>query len=450
MLINPRAGIFIILLFIAPCVSASILHLSWNSQHNTGDVQVNIIREFLSKKSETVARFAVSGHEANIDLKNTYECSVILSYKSSELELQVVPGIDYQLELYIDSVSLKFQNIEPKEYQFVSKVYPRLDSFNRVYFDSNARRYKTGAVTAYRALKSKILYSSNGIKKHQLDYLLFYLQFKDFEVSITGLKKEERKKAILEQVNWINEQEIDFTGLTCSEYLNLVFGQFLNMKYGLFVKKYSKETYPAVVFETSAFSNPEVADYFKLYKIHLLNRLNDPLTGKMLIDSIIHSTASIKVKYIGQQAFGNVSSTNAGNAETTEPAADFFLQNIKGGFATLSQYKGKYVILDFWATWCKPCVAGMGKLKEIHTRARGNLELISLSVDEDINTVRHFLSSKEYPWVFLHLGTQSLLREKYKVQAFPTYVLVDQEGRICFRASGLQELKRYLEEKQIL
>lgn len=123
-----------------------------------------------------------------------------------------------------------------------------------------------------------------------------------------------------------------------------------------------------------------------------------------------------------------------------EPAPDFTLATLGGEPATLSAHQGKTVILDFWATWCPPCVFQVPELNKLHEahRAAGDLVVIGIAVDVEGETVVR-------PWAVEHemaytvaIGDEKLAA-RFGALGFPTLVVVAPDGSIDSRHVGLIE-----------
>ena len=118
-------------------------------------------------------------------------------------------------------------------------------------------------------------------------------------------------------------------------------------------------------------------------------------------------------------------------------APDFTVRTLSGDTLTLADLKGKFVVLDFWATWCPPCVASVGELKDLTKKySRDRLVLVSISADEDEAKWRTFVASKGMNWEHFW-DRDRQLQKGYGVRGFPTYILIDPEGIIRERIVGL-------------
>jgi len=103
----------------------------------------------------------------------------------------------------------------------------------------------------------------------------------------------------------------------------------------------------------------------------------------------------------------------------------------------LSAYRGKVVLLDFWATWCKPCHAAIPTLRKLHKKSeKSPFVLIGISVDVTPATVKEFVGKKKMEWPQYMDPRGKLSLEKHKIRSYPSYILFDHEGKIIFHDSG--------------
>jgi thiol-disulfide isomerase/thioredoxin len=117
-------------------------------------------------------------------------------------------------------------------------------------------------------------------------------------------------------------------------------------------------------------------------------------------------------------------------------APDFTLKTIDGQEITLSELKGKAVLLDFWATWCGPCRESIPHLIQLYKTYRENgFEVIGISLDKgDAAVVRNFAKSMDIPYPIV-MATEETARD-YRVTSIPTTFFIDKEGKIREKIIG--------------
>jgi peroxiredoxin len=126
----------------------------------------------------------------------------------------------------------------------------------------------------------------------------------------------------------------------------------------------------------------------------------------------------------------------------------FTVKDIRGNSLSLESYKGKVVLLDFWATWCVPCKVEMPNVVRIHKKFnKRGFEIIGISLDKDREALDQFIKTNgmEWPQHFDGKGWQNGVAEKYKVRAIPATYLIDKRGKIRYRSLRGAELERAVE-----
>lgn len=125
------------------------------------------------------------------------------------------------------------------------------------------------------------------------------------------------------------------------------------------------------------------------------------------------------------------------------------LPDLTGTKLSLSSFVGKtdYVLIDFWASWCGPCMQSLPKLKSIYAKYGGkNLEIVGVSLDDDDNAWRTTIKSKELNWKHISdlQGWKSSGAALYAIRSIPATILIDKSGIVIGRNLSDSELEKIL------
>ena len=156
---------------------------------------------------------------------------------------------------------------------------------------------------------------------------------------------------------------------------------------------------------------------------------------KMLSEEIQQSDEMQQVKKRAEQL---------AKVEAGAEAPNFTLPTENGSTLSLSDYKGKYVLIDFWASWCGPCRASFPAIAKLHDQYAGKLTIIGVSLDRGEAAWRKALDEEKCTWSQVW-DQKGIAAKTYAVSAIPLLVLVGPDGKIIGRygkADVTDELKR--------
>jgi len=129
---------------------------------------------------------------------------------------------------------------------------------------------------------------------------------------------------------------------------------------------------------------------------------------------------------------------------------DFSFKDITGKKVSLSDFKGKVILLDFWATWCVPCKQEIPGFIELQKKYgdRG-LQIIGLSVDDSMNMAKTYATQMKmnYP-ILLAEGKEDILKAYDPIPSIPVSIIIDRGGRIVSRHLGIASMDLF--EKEIV
>ncbi len=134
-------------------------------------------------------------------------------------------------------------------------------------------------------------------------------------------------------------------------------------------------------------------------------------------------------------------------------APGFYLQDNKGEFRTLKEFKGKVVLLNFWTTSCQPCLKEFPSEDSLVEKFKGSdFQLISICLNsyEDIWKMRIKGHSKIIVYLFAKENWNKILKDNYKVNAYPTFVLIDKEGKIINEKPSRPSNPKLVDEIELL
>lgn len=159
-----------------------------------------------------------------------------------------------------------------------------------------------------------------------------------------------------------------------------------------------------------------------------------------------HSTSQL-AKYIGAEMKTMVSYKVGGSVE------NFTLVDRDRKEVSLADFKGKIVLLDFWASWCNPCRIEMKSLHKIYSELKGDdLVFISISLDEDRDKWLKAMDTDNIPWVALWDKDgfkNSRFREQFGFNGIPFIVLIDKEGKTIVRGIRGENVRKEIEKVRI-
>lgn len=127
----------------------------------------------------------------------------------------------------------------------------------------------------------------------------------------------------------------------------------------------------------------------------------------------------------------------------------FSVKDLDGNPLSIEKFKGKVVLLDFWATWCKPCIVEMPNVKRIYDMyQKEGFEIIGISLDSKRTALESYIKKNDIKWPQFFDGAawNNEIATKYKVRSIPATFLLDRKGKIRFKSVRGSQLARAVEQ----
>ncbi|MNK03636.1 Thiol-disulfide oxidoreductase ResA [compost metagenome] len=187
---------------------------------------------------------------------------------------------------------------------------------------------------------------------------------------------------------------------------------------------------PAVVYLLSMLSTDKEPEFFSAELLKLMNLYPQLEEAKQL-----------KREFLAQNAI-----KNALKKGSVIPHIAY--NDPSGKAVDINSFKGKYVLIDFWASWCGPCRKAIPEIKELYSKYKENgLEVLSVSVDTDNAAWRKAMSEENMPWPQVLSPDKNKTMASFMIIGIPTLYLIDREGKIVEKYTGFSaKLKTQLEE----
>lgn len=165
----------------------------------------------------------------------------------------------------------------------------------------------------------------------------------------------------------------------------------------------------------------------------LLNQVEDQEAAMNLLTPAVKSgkmsniVASVQARIDAEKARKEA----AKNVADGCVAPDFTLKDINGNDLSLSSLRGKYLILDFWGSWCGWCIKGFPEMKEYYKKYAGKFEILGVDCNDTEDKWKAAVEKNELPWKHVYNPRSSNIATTYAIEGYPTKIVIDPEGKIA-------------------
>lgn len=390
-------------------------------------------------KNYEILQTAIINQDGSFELNLTVtECEPIflrIGYINASMFVQ--PDANYQIVFpaISDTVALTINNTNTVD--LIIKNAPKTDlnnlisDFNTRYLDFVNTNQNALISRRFSALVDTFQISLDSIYQNiSHDYFKTYVTYSLAEMKLNspGSKKKLYEKYILNQPILYNHDS----------YVTFIKAFYNNYLYQFDVNRGKEEVLSAIDYQQSynALMATMLQDDFlkniQLAELIILTGLKDlsetDYCSKKGIINILNLAQEL-CRFSENKTLAKEIHKVVTKFEKGYQAPSFALYNKRGKLVSLSDFKGKYVYVGFWASWCTDCLRQMSFIQQLNETYGKDITFVSISIDNKKEDMLKFLSKNpEYNWEILYAGNDLFLKESYGVITIPNYFLIDSDG----------------------
>jgi len=403
--------------------------------------------DYVSYKEKELATSVIDASgNFSLSFPVTKTTPVFLTADNARAELVVEPGKTYDIGLLAkDSgavnmlgmtvpVELEFNNSDTSELNYlIADFSNRYEAFLEYHHPQLARKSPAifGVIDTMKAL---CVTKYSKLNKAYLNTHIHYT-FASLEESITLREKEKIFQKYLETKPIL---------LDNSDYM-IFFHQFFSVTSNYFMAKgeieneiNNKQNFSSLMNlfgQSKLLTNDTIRETVVLKSLSEYYRYPAYKTNAVL--ALLDQASKQCKAEINRRAAENLRKKLA-VMNTGKPVPSFAFKDKDGKNVSLGDFKGKYIYLNFWATWCASCTQEMMLIPDLKKSYGGKIVFVSISVDKKRETMSNFL--KKNPkldpdknntgWIFLHCDNYKKVKEEFRVLTVPAYYLIDPKGNV--------------------
>ncbi len=357
--------------------------------------------------------FYIGKQYTEIYLKPNYKLNITLDYNDFD------NSVKFSQEGKAINDYIKFRQLLDINFRY--KNYKKNFALSESDFITKIKNIKKQKEKKLFQIKGEDEFKKIEKEKIYYDYLIKILIYQRYHRYITNNHEFKVSQNFLKPL-----QNVDLNNINDFKKIN-EYGYFLT-EYLITPAQEGEESFKKIKNEFEKVKNPEIKSY-------VFNRLLRVLTPQnMVLPDLFNTVKSLatteKEKKILQNRLIQLK-----NLSPSNQIPDFSFIDSNGKKVSLSDYKGNYLFLDVWATWCAPCKTEIPYLKKLHKKYKNKpIKFISISVDEkdSFDAWKKFINDNQMNWIQLYAENnwKSDFAKYFLIDAIPHFILLDKERKI--------------------
>jgi len=458
--LRPRFVLFFLFFFCLQSAISQEATIRGKAESKPGELVRLIVYDDLFSRMEKTLDSSFTGSDGSFELSSDFPKTTIallaLGLKKGEFYLQ--PASTYSFEIPLDTVSRRGSVFDELPLQFYLEVQDdglteNLRNFNLDYnefvIQNTNRIYRNRDKKLIRdfgeAINLEYSDVDNEYFKNYVKYTLAQLEW------VSKAKTDDSLVA-----EYFINQPVLYQNIQYAEF----FSDFFKAKFGS-TKLYSYDELISAINSNKGYIDvdrllnrskllAEDAEVRELVAILLLAKkyYNPDVQKEKVLENLKELQRNSKYRGIQNVAENYIHKLT--RLEYGTKAPEFLLADSNGDSVRLTQYEGKFILLNVNRDDCKPCLIYMQNLEELRKKFKGKVEILSLVTEEGFNEISDYNSTRNFDWPVLNLGNQILLLEDYNIRTFPSYLLINPDLTIALATTPLPGeglelyIKRYI------
>ena len=433
--------ITLVILLCFPFIASSV-DISGVAPDQVGE-SVRLLRydDYITRKTEELGTAIVDKDSSFSITYNTQETfKAILEVGNVYSFIYVQPDGDYKLLV----PAAEGQRLGHNFVEFIFEEVPPEDDINFLILDFDYRVDGFMGQTFHVLADSSWHNRLNRFKKHMVEiydsveniYFINYMTYSIAMMEMVGHAQSDA--AMLKEItyqSYIHQSPIFYRH---DAYMRLINNFYTNI-FGSLPKDQERQLLAALVIENvdtlrAVLAHNPYHVNARLSELIMIKGLGEAyMSNRYPRSNIIHILEDLtkdaivdEHKHIAQNMIGKLTKLQRGY-----PAPEFTVHSDEGDEISLTKYRGEYVYLTFFETWCTECIADMRIMTTLQKRYGEQVKMVSVCMDEDPKALDNLLKEyQEFDWTFLKGHEAPELKSLYDLVAYPSYILIDPEGNV--------------------